>query len=346
MPDGEGVLDAAQAGDEHAFELLVAPYVRELRTHCYRMAGSIHDADDLMQESLLKAWKGLPTFERRSNLRTWLYKVTTSVCLDVLDKREPRMLPMELGPAAGPGDPIGPPRFDLDWLEPCPAGFYSSAELSPAAQYERRQSVELAFLIAIQLLPSKQRAMLLLHDVIGFLAAECAELLEISTAAANSALQRARTTLSARGAELRAIPPTPLTIDESVLLQRYMRAWESTDIQALVELLLDDATLEMPPLPQWLSGADAIAASIGSMVFAPAGPGVFRLIQTEANGQPAFGVYQLDRDSGEMRVMGLHLLRLRDARIASITAFLNSQLLSEWGLPHLLPADEEIPNVL
>jgi RNA polymerase sigma-70 factor, ECF subfamily len=159
--------------------------------------------------------EGTADLEGRSSLRTWLYKVTTNACLDALDKREPRMLPMKLGPAAGPSDPIGPPRLDPVWLEPCPASFYSSPEPSPAVRYERRQSVALAFLVAIQLLPAKQRAVLLLHDVLGFQSAECAELLDLSTAAVNSALQRARTTLSSRDGELRGIQ---LTADESQYL--------------------------------------------------------------------------------------------------------------------------------
>jgi RNA polymerase sigma-70 factor, ECF subfamily len=336
MPDGAGSLDAVQGGDEGKFERLIAPYLRELRAHCYRMAGSLHDADDLMQESLLRVWKGLPTFEGRSDIRTWLYKVTTNVCLDALDKREPRTLPMQLGPAAGPSDAIGPPRFDLTWVEPCPASLYSSPEPSPAELYERRQSVALAFLVALQLLPAKQRALLILHDVLGFRAAECAELLDLSTTAVNSALQRARSTLSSRDGEPQTIAPT---IEESALLERYVRAWETADVQGLVALLLRDATLEMPPLPQWLSGADTIGASIGAMVFAPAGPGAFRLVRTEANGQPAFGAYQLDRESGEMRAMALHVLGLRDRRIASIMAFLNPSLLRAFGLPNALSTD-------
>jgi RNA polymerase sigma-70 factor (ECF subfamily) len=334
MRDDEGFLAAARGGDQGAFERMLAPYLRELRTHCYRMTGSLHEAEDLMQESLLRVWKGLPTFEGRSNIRTWLYKVTTNVCLDALDRREPRMLPMEFGPAAGPSDPISPPRPDPIWLEPCPASFYASPDPSPAVRYERLQSVALAFLVAIQLLPAKQRAALILHEVIGFRAAECAELLDLSTAAVNSALQRARTTLSSRDGALHSSPPT---MAESALLERYVRAWEAADVQGLVALLRNDATLEMPPLPQWLSGADAIGASIGSMVFGPAGPGAFRLVRTEANGQPAFGAYQLDRDSGEMRAMALHVLRIRDGRIASITAFLNPLLLRAFGLPNLLP---------
>jgi len=330
----ESELSAAQSGDAEAFERLIAPYLRELRMYCYQMAGSIHDADDLMQEMLLRVWKGLPGFEQRSNIRTWLYKVTSNVCFDLLAKQDRRILPMDLGAAAGPDDAIGPPRFDAHWLEPCPAEYYSSAERSPGALYERRQSVALAFLRAIQLLPPKQRAVLLLHDVLGFQGAECGALLELSTAAVNSALQRARATLSARQAEPQALTPTG---DQSALLKRYVHAWERADVDALVALLLDDATLEMPPLPQWLRGAGVIGSAIEQMIFAPAGPGAFRLLQTEANGLPAFGAYQLDRDSGEMRAMALHVLKLSDERIASMTAFVNPGLLTFFSLPERIP---------
>jgi RNA polymerase sigma-70 factor, ECF subfamily len=335
MTTDDGNLAAAQAGDHDAFERLVAPYLRELRTHCYRMAGSLHDAEDLLQETLLKVWKGLPGFEQRASFRTWLYKTATNVCIDALEKRDHRSLPMQLGAAVQPTDPIGPPRFDPIWLQPCPAEFYASAELSPAAHYDRRQSVALAFLVAIQLLPARQRAVLILHDVLGFQAAECAGFLDLTTAAVNSSLQRARGTL---GAQERELSPAPPTSAQSAVLERYVRAWESADVDALVALLLDDATLEMPPLPQWLRGAGAIGQSIGGMVFAAAGPGAFRLVPTEANGQPAFAAYQLDRDCGEMWAMALHVLGLSDGRIASITAFLDPSLLPAFGLPATIPA--------
>jgi RNA polymerase sigma-70 factor (ECF subfamily) len=320
MAHDDGLLDAAQSGDGGAFESLVAPYLRELRAHCYRMAGSLHEADDLMQESLLKAWKGLPKFERRSDLRTWLYKVITNVCLDELDKRGARVLPMELGNDPGATDPL--------WIEPCPADVYRSSEPSPADCYESRQSVALAFLVAIQLLPARQRAALLLRDVLGFQATECAELLDLSVAAVNSALQRARATLAARQGSSRTVSPT---MDDSALLERYVR--EQSDVGALVSLLLRDATLAMPPLPQWVAGAAAIGASIQDMLFGPAGPGVFRLVRTEANGQPAFGAYKLDRASGEALAMSLHVLELSNGGVASITAFLNPSLLAAFGLP-------------
>ncbi len=334
----EPTLKAAQRGDQAAFAQLVSPYRRELRAHCYRMSGSLADAEDLVQEGLLRAWKGLATFEGRSNLRTWLYRVTTNACLDALDKKSGRLLPMELGPAAGPGDPIGPPRLDPIWVEPCPKDLYDTASASPEARYQQRESVTLAFLVALQVLPAKQRVVLLLRDVVGWEASECAELLEISVAAVNSALQRARETLAARSGS----PPASLRpIDDaetSALLSRYVQAWELADVNALVALLHEDATLAMPPLAEWLAGARAIGAAIEAMVFGPAGPGAFRLVRTEANGRPALAAYQHDRESGEWRATALHVLELDDGRIDSIVAFLNPSLFAAFGLPSLLSA--------
>jgi RNA polymerase sigma-70 factor, ECF subfamily len=335
MPVDEVTLKAAQRGDEAAFARLLTPYRRELRAHCYRMSGSLADADDLVQESLLRAWKGLSRFEGRADLRTWLYRVTTNVCLDALDKKSARLLPMELGPAAGPGDPIGPPRLEPVWLGPCPRELYETAEPSPEARVAARESVTLAFLVALQLLPAKQRVVLILRDVVGWEAAECAELLELSVAAVNSALQRARETLAARATK---VSPTIDDADTSALLSRYVEAWELADVNALVALLHEDATLAMPPLPQWIAGASAIGASIGAMVFGPAGPGAFKLVRTEANGQPALAAYQRDRDSGELRATALHVLELRQGRIDAITAFLDPSLFPAFGLAPVLPA--------
>jgi RNA polymerase sigma-70 factor (ECF subfamily) len=237
---------------------------------------------------------------------------------------------MDLGPAARPNASIGPPRLDPIWLEPCPAAFYGSVTPSPASQYESRQSVALAFLIAIQLVPAKQRAVLILRDVLGFQAAECAALLDLTVASINSALQRARETLATREGQWRTAPPTT---DHSALLAKYVQAWEHADVNSLVALLLRDATLAMPPLSEWLAGADGIGASIQGMLFGPAGPGVFHLIETEANGAPAFAAYQRDRDSGQMRAMAIHVIELREGLIASITAFLDPSLFALLGLP-------------
>jgi RNA polymerase sigma-70 factor (ECF subfamily) len=328
-------LKAAQNGDEAAFARLLAPYRRELRAHCYRLAGSLHEADDLLQDSLLRAWKGLPGFEGRADLRTWLYKVTTNACLDALEKRAGRVLPTSLGPPIGPDDTFAAPRLDPIWVEPCPADLYEGTEPSPEARYGRLESVALAFLVALQLLPARQRAVLILRDVMGWQAAECAALLDLSVAAVNSALQRARERL-ATAPELMARRPEADDAELSALLGRYVRAWEQADVDELVALLHEDAKLAMPPLAAWIAGARAIGASIAAMVFGPAGPGVFRLVETEASGQPAFAAYERDREGGLWRARALHVIEIRQARIAAITAFLDPSLVSRFGLPTVL----------
>jgi RNA polymerase sigma-70 factor (ECF subfamily) len=337
MAVDEATLEAAQRGDQSAFARLIAPYERELRAHCYRMSGSLHDADDLLQESLLRAWRGLPKFEGRSALRTWLYKVTTSACLDALEKRAPRTLPMDLGPPVGANESIGPPRPEPIWIEPCPRELYESDDApSPEASYARRQSVALAFMAALQLLPARQRAVVILRDVLGWQASECAALLDASVAAINSAHQRARETLATRADGFDRAPRADAAT--AALLSRYVRAWELADVGALVALLHEDATLAMPPLPQWLAGAPAIGASIEAMVFAPAGPNGFRLVAVEANGQPAFAAYERDRERGGWRAAGVHVIDVRGDRIAGIVAFLDSGLFGAFGLPPGLPA--------
>jgi RNA polymerase sigma-70 factor (ECF subfamily) len=326
-------LEAARHGDESAFRRLVAPFRRELRAHCYRMAGSIHEADDLLQESLLKAWRGLASFEGRSSLRTWLYTVTTRACLDVLDKRSSRVLPQDLQPAADPNAPTGPPRMEPIWIEPCPADVYRDAPESPEAAYSAKESVALAFLVALQLLPAKQRAVLILRDVLGWQASDCADLLELSVAAVNSALQRARETLQKRAPSLRDHPAR--AIDDAAtrtLLERYVRAWELADVPLLVSLLKEDAKLAMPPLPEWIEGKEAIGASIAGMVLGPDARGSFRLVASEANGCIAFAAYQRKSDGEPFSALALHVLELEGDHIASITAFLDPRLFGAFGL--------------
>jgi RNA polymerase sigma-70 factor (ECF subfamily) len=315
-------LETARAGDHQAFARVIEPYRRELRAHCYRMAGSLHDADDLMQESLLRAWRGLPGFEGRASLRTWLYRVTTTTCLDQLDKRGARLLPTELGPAARPDavGAAGPGPGDDSFLEPCPPELYAGTE-SPEARYAQRESVALAFLVALQRLTPKQRAALILRDVVGLEASECAELLDLSVAAVNSALQRAREAVVVQPSQPPARDP-----QRDVILARYVEAWERTDVGALVALLCEDATLAMPPIREWLAGASAIGGAIDVMVFRPAGPGTFQLVPIEANGLPGFAVYA----GGQ--AMALHLLELREGRIAAITAFIDPSLFPRFGL--------------
>jgi RNA polymerase sigma-70 factor (ECF subfamily) len=328
MPPQDPLLDAARLGDERAFASVIEPYRRELRAYCYRMGGALHEADDLLQESLLRAWKGLPAFEGRSSLRTWLYTVTTRACLDALEKRSARLLPSDLGDPISGDAPFGPPDQDPIWIEPCPDLLLEVETRSPEARYGARESVAFAFLVALQHLPARQRAVLILRDVVGWSAAECAELLDMSVAAANSALQRARETLALR--------PEPRFTDDAAtreLLARYLRAWEEADVPALVSLLHKDATLAMPPIRQWVRGAVDIGLSIGRMVLTPDARGRYRLVPTVANGLPAFAAYGLDPAAGEYRPVALHVLSVSEGRIGSITAFLDPSLFGLFGLP-------------
>jgi RNA polymerase sigma-70 factor, ECF subfamily len=308
----DATLEAARSGDNAAFARLIAPYRRELRAHCYRMAGSLHDADDLLQESLVRAWRGLAGFEGRASLRTWLYKVATHVCLDKLDRRTPRTLPSN---ASTPSTDNVDPMF----LEPCPADLY-----------EQRETVAFAFLLALQLLTPKQRAVLILREVVGMQASECAELLDLSVAAVNSALQRAREVLADRPA---SAPSRDASHD--ALLVRYVEAWERADATALIALLREDATLSMPPMSMFIRGAAQIGDAIRSMVFEPSGPGSMRLVATEANGMPAFAAYQRD-EHGVFAARALHVVELRDGKVANVVAFLEPSLFPRFGLPESL----------
>jgi len=322
MPVDSQTLARARGGDPAAFGSLVAPHRRELLAHCYRMAGSLHDAEDLLQDTLLKAWTALPGFEGRASLRTWLYRVATSVCLDAADRLARRTLPPEAGPD------VAEPR----WLEPWP-GEPPDAAPGPEARYDARESVALAFLTALQRLPPRQRAVLLLRDVLGWEASACAELFGHSVAAVNSALQRARETL-AREASPRRVP----TDDDALraLLRRYVQAWETADVKGLVALLHEDAVLSMPPLPGWYRGPEAIAASLEQMVLPPEAAGHFRLVAVQASGAPAFAMYEREAGSGRFLARAVHVLELDGGRLAAITAFME---------PGLFPAFELAPEL-
>jgi RNA polymerase sigma-70 factor (ECF subfamily) len=330
-------LDDARRGDDRAFARLIEPFRRELLAHCYRLSGSLQDADDLLQEGLLRAWRGLGSFEGRSSLRTWLFKVTTSACLDALEKRPRRVLPEDVGPAAVPGTGPSPAAGEPAWVEPWPdtAG-EEDLRASPEARYALRESVTLAFLVALQLLPAKQRAVLLLHDVVGWKASECGELLDLSVAAVNSALQRARETIDRRAPTLREASRAAKDEKTAALLARYVAAWETADVDALVSLLREDATLSMPPLPQWLRGSKEIGVSLAEMVLVPGSAGAFRLAATRANGLPAFAAYRRDDATGEYRPFALHVVEVVDGRISSIVAFLDPAFHRAFGLPPVL----------
>jgi RNA polymerase sigma-70 factor (ECF subfamily) len=332
-------LAAATAGDEVAFRRLTERYLRELHLHCYRVLGSFQDAEDALQETLLRAWQHLASFEGRSSFRAWLYRIATNVCLTRGARRrlEPGSLSEAVLEAAASGsEPVSHlwpyPDAWLDELE--------AASDNPAAVYDLRESVQLAFLAAVQLLPPRQRAALLLRDVLGFSAAEVATMLEATTASVNSALQRARATLELQRAQgrLRIGRAAPTNEVERSLVGRYLEAWNAADVDTLAALLASDAVVTMPPLPLRCAGRQAVATFLASV---PAGGArqQFRFLATRANRQPALAVYRLDAAAGSYHAWGLFVLTLDHLAIAEITAFLDPSLPPAFGLPDTLPAD-------
>jgi len=318
-PGEATLLAAARAGDERAFAQLTGPYRRELQVHCYRMVGSLHDAEDLVQETMLRAWRRLGAFEGRSSLRRWLYRIATNACLNALE-REPRVV---LFPTGGEAEP--PAIASVDWLEPYPDSLLPDpAHADPQARLDLRESLALALLAAIQHLPPRQRAMFLLFEVLGWSASEIAELLETSDASVNSGLQRARATLGSRPA------PRPTEEEERVLLERFIEVWDRVDIEGLVELLREDAVLAMPPEPVWFSGARAV----GEFFATVPGDGDLtrvKLVPTRANLRPALAAYF------DAQAYGIMVFELRDGRIAEIVGFAEvAKSFDRFGLPERL----------
>jgi RNA polymerase sigma-70 factor (ECF subfamily) len=311
------LLNRARAGDRDAFASVVEPFRRGLHVHCYRMLGSLHDAEDQLQETLLRAWRGLDTFEGRSSLRAWLYRIATNACLDALKQRRRRLLPDAYAAPADPHTAPAPDRLDVPWIEPYPDRLLDGAA-DPARHYETREATTLAFVTTIQLLPPRQRAILLLRDALGFTAGETAAILETTHDAVNAGLRRARLTLgnAAIGA---AAPPTS---DEERLVARYVEAWEAGDVDALVRLLREDARMTMPPTPSWYDGREAIGAFLAAF-FDGVGAGS-RLLVTRANGQPAAAVYV--RLDDEYDPLALQVLTIDAGRIAAITGFTDEAL--------------------
>ena len=321
--------------EDREFQRSVEPYRRELRAHCYRMLGSWTDAEDLLQEALLKAWRGWDSFEGRASLRAWLYRIATNACLDELDKRPRRLEPRTNAPPADPAAPLAPPILEPVWLEPAADDLLElSTEPGPDSTVTARESVALAFLSALQLLPPRQRAVLLLREVLGWSAAEVAELLEMSVPAVNSALQRARATLDESERPPRAGRPAA-DADEQALLGRYVRAWETADPAALISVLRADASMAMPPMPAWYQGATTIGAFLTGL-WGPAGAGRFKLVPTRANGCPAFAYYERDK-AGTLRAGGLQVIDVQAGAIVAIDCFLDPRLPVRLGLPETLP---------
>jgi RNA polymerase sigma-70 factor (ECF subfamily) len=322
------VLAAARGGDENAFAQLIGPYRSELSAHCYRMLGSLHDAEDALQDALLRAWRALPRFEGRSSLRSWLYTIATNACLRAIERRPKRVLPIDYGPPSGdPHGPTEPPLVESVWLEPFP---------EPAARYEQREGVELAFIAALQHLPAIQRAVLIMRDVLGFSGAEVAEALDTTPEAVYSALQRAHKTVDQRLPE-RTQQATLRSLGEDRLreiVEGFVDAWERNDVDALAAALAQDAALTMPPTPTWFRGRDTIAAFLRAT---PLREGYrWRVFPTRANGQPAFAHYLWSDDAQAFLATEISVLTLDGDEIAEVTFFRDPGLLERFGLPDRL----------
>ena len=324
-------LNAARAGDQEAFAHLIDPYRRQLLVHCYRILGSFEDAEDTLQETLVRVWKRLDSFEGRSSLRTWLYKVATNASLDALDSRRVRGLPKELYARGDPTRPLPPPTQEVNWVEPIPDEWIDDQpDIYPEARYEVQESITLAFIAALQKLPGRQRAVLLLCDVMGWNSNEAAEILDMTTPAVNSALQRAREAL--RQTDRKTIP-TRLNEQLSTLLARYVAAWETADSAALIAVLREDVALTMPPLPVWFGGHADVKKFLDGYLFKSIDPFKVKLEAVRANGSPAFAVYQMD-EQGIYRAAAIHILTIENGRIAEINDYLtlDGQLFSRFHL--------------
>jgi RNA polymerase sigma-70 factor, ECF subfamily len=308
------------------FTDLAATYTGELRAHCYRMLGSVHDAEDAVQEAMVRAWKAIDRFEGRGSLRSWLYSIATNTALDIATHRSRREFAVDMGAPAGPGAVLDAPLTELTWLEPCPDQWLSaSAESSPEARYEQRESVELAFVAAVQHLPPLQRAVLLLREVAGFSAAETASQLGTSVAAVTSALQRARATISARLPERSQQYALRTLGDQRTrdLARRYADAMERGDITALTAMLTDDVTWSMPPVPTWFAGLESVRDFLTRYPLTDQ----WKHVPTRANGQLAVAGWIYDQDEGGFIPASVDVLTLDGDKIAAVTGFLTGDLL-------------------
>jgi RNA polymerase sigma-70 factor (ECF subfamily) len=305
---------------------------RELTGFCYRMLGSASDAEDAVQEVMVRAWRGVDRFDGRSSLRSWLYRIATNVCFDALSGRKRRAMPMDLSPGASAPviDSLGSPLSERTWVGPIPDGRIMPETSDPAEVAVARESVRLAFVAALQHLPPRQRAVLILREVLRWSAEETGELLGTTVASVNSALQRARATLASTRLQQAGDAPDPLDDEHAALLDRYVEAFEAYDIDALVALLHEDATQSMPPWKLWLHGPE----DIGRWHL---GPGAAcrdsRMTRVQANGSPAFAQYKPSDVAGRWEPWAIHVLEVRDGRIASITNFVGRELFAEFGLP-------------
>lgn len=331
----------ATAGDddELAFRSLVDQHCGSLHAHCYRMLGSLHDAEDAYQETLLRAWRGLARMEGRSSLRTWLHRIATNVCLDAIARRPTRVLPIDYGPATAPDGTAETARHDVAWIDPYPDAHLGvpDGREGPEARYERRESLELAFIAALQHLPALQRAALISREVLGLSTREVAESLDTTEASVKSALQRARKAIDDRlpqqsqQATLRALGDTVVRST----VGRFVTAFEEGDVEAIVAMLAEDVTFQMPPYTEWCRGRDAVAKSW----LMPGGPPPrLRYVPARANGHLAVGTYQLDAGAGRYLPIALDVITLGGPLISEIVAFRSPELYPVFGLPEALAA--------
>jgi RNA polymerase sigma-70 factor (TIGR02960 family) len=340
--ESSDLISRAQAGEADAFRQLTEPFRRELQVHCYRMLGSFQDAEDTLQDTFLAAWQGFEGFQGRASLRTWLYKIATNRCLNARRSASRRPAKEWDVPKVVPPEPTR--LGEVPWLEPYPDTLLDGAlglPLSPESRYEQAESISLAFVTALQVLPPRQVAVLVLCDVLGFQAGEAADMLSATLDSVNSALKRARAGLEQRRPSMADVvdePPTPKSPSEEMVVGKFVRAWESADLDALVELLTDDVFMSMPPMPFEYEGREAVARFCASIF----GSGRrFDLVTTRANGQPAFGAYVRAPD-GTSHGVGLFVIAIAGDHICALTRFENS-VLPWFGLPRSLGDQDEAP---
>jgi RNA polymerase sigma-70 factor, ECF subfamily len=327
---------AAQAGDQMAFETLVGAYRGELLVHCYRMLGSFNDAEDLVQETLLRAWEKRSTLTSPASYRAWLYRIATNLCLDRLRSAPRRALPPQTHPMGDPsGHSSSTPVREPIWLEPFPDDLLADHQTDPEVHAERSEQTTLAFLMALQHLTPAQRAILLLRDVLEWEAREVASWLNLSVAAVNSGLQRARRALEPRHLHSEQETP-PLTPHLQSLLNRYVTCWEQADIPGLVGLLREDAWFTMPPLPLWFQGRATIATWLATTIFLPGRS--FRLLPTHANGSPALGLYRRQNEEEAHQLLGMMVLGMEGEQIGCVVGFMDVSSLSCFALPSTFPS--------
>jgi RNA polymerase sigma-70 factor (ECF subfamily) len=319
------LLEAARGGDEGAFGSLIEPFRGQLHAHCYRMLGSVHDAEDALQDAMLRAWRGVSKFEGRSSLRSWLYQIATNSSLDMISKRPKRVLPVDYGPQADPHEPPGHPLVESVWIEPFPDETLQLEDglAGPEARYEQREALELAFIAALQFLPANQRAVLVMREVLGFSAKESAESLDTSVASVNSALQRARKTIQEKLPEQSQQETLRTLGDERVneIVETYMQAWERDDIDTVVSLLSEDVAFTMPPMSSWYSGLEE--TRIWMQNSSMTGEWGWRATRARANGQEALAFYSFDPEKQKHVAFALNVLTFKGDKISEIDAFIN-----------------------